>query len=117
MLPLGPAIKVTIYLNRDTAAAQGFLHDEILEFLRRHGVQGASAVWADVGFGSHHRLHTAGEGDVAGLHLPIIIWFIEQAAKFAAIRSDLLALVTDGLVEAHPTEILKNTSAAGKVIS
>jgi len=117
MLLPGPAIKVTIYLNRDTSADQGFLDQEVLEFLRRAGVQGASAYWADAGFGSHHRLHGVGQGDVAGLHLPVVITFVERAEKFAIIRADLLALVTDGLVEAHPTEVLKNVSASGKVIS
>jgi len=117
MLPPGPAIKVTIYLNRDTAAERGFLHQDILEFLRRAGVQGASAFLADAGFGSHHRLHETGQGDVASLHLPVVIGFVEREEKFAAIREELLGLVTDGFVEAHPTQILKNVSSAGKVIS
>jgi hypothetical protein len=29
----------------------------------------------------------------------------------------LLSMVTDGLVEAHPTNILKNVASSGKVIS
>jgi PII-like signaling protein len=117
MLEAGPAIKVTIHLNQDTGAARGFLLDEIFSFLRRSGVMGATAFRAYAGFGAHHHLHTTGAGDVAGLHLPVILYFIEEREKVEAILPELLAMVTDGLVEAHPTEILKNISSAEKVIA
>jgi PII-like signaling protein len=117
MLPVGPAIKVTIYLNRDTGDAANFLHDDILEFLRSKGVQGSSAIRADAGFGSHRQLHTSGEGDVAGMHLLIVICFIARQEKIDEILPELLPLVSDGLVEAHPTEILKNVSSAAQLIS
>jgi hypothetical protein len=56
-------------------------------------------------------------GDVAGLHLPVLICFIETAQKVENILIPLLTMVTDGLVEAHPTEILKNISTGERVIS
>jgi PII-like signaling protein len=65
----------------------------------------------------HGRLHTAGVGDVAGLHLPVIICFVETREKVDSILLALLGMVTDGLVEAHPTEILKNISTSERVIS
>ncbi len=37
--------------------------------------------------------------------------------KVEAIPTPLLEMVTDGLVEAHPTEILKNISTGERVIS
>jgi PII-like signaling protein len=117
MLRTGPAMKVTIHLNQDTGAAKGFLLDEIFAFLRRSGVEGATAFRAYAGFGAHHQLHTSGAGDVAGLHLPVILYFIEGREKVESVLPELLALITDGLVEAHPTNILKNASDAGKVIS
>lgn len=117
MLETGPALKVTIHLNRDTGAAHGFLVDEILAFLRRQGVEGATAIEAWAGYGTHGRLHTAGAPNVAGAHLPVVIYFIEQQAKVDAMRDELLALVTDGLVEEHPTQVLKNVSSSEKVIS
>jgi hypothetical protein len=51
------------------------------------------------------------------LHLPIILYFIEKQEKVNSILPELLAMVTDGLVEAHPTEILKGASGAERVIS
>jgi PII-like signaling protein len=117
MLPLGPATKVTIYLNRDTGSSNGFLHDQILLYLQRNGVHGATVLRPYAGFGFHGRLHKEDAGDVAGLHLPVLICFIETAQKVDSILTPLLAMVTDGLVEAHPTEILKNISTGERVIS
>jgi PII-like signaling protein len=117
MLETGPALKVTIHLNRDTGAANGFLSDEIVALLRRGGIEGATMLRAQAGFGSHRKLHIDGAGDVAGLHLPVLIYFIETSAKVDAILDELLAIVTDGLVEAHSTTILKNITSSERVIS
>lgn len=117
MLESGPALKVTIHLNRDTGAAHGFLVDEVISFLRRIGVQGATVLQAYAGYGTHHHLHTSGAGDVAGLHLPVVIYFIERQEKFESIQAELLSLVDDGLVEVQPTTVLKNVASPGKVIS
>jgi hypothetical protein len=117
MLEAGPALKVTVYLNQDTGSAQGFLPDDILDFLQKRGIEGATVFRAHAGFGFHRRLHTRGAGDVEGQHLPIILCFVDEPQKARAVLPDLLAMVTDGLVEAHTTEILKNVSTADKVLS
>lgn len=117
MLETGPAFKVTIHLNRDTGGPHGFLVDDILAFLRQHEIEGATAIQAHAGFGAHRQLHTSGAGDVQGLHLPVLIHFIEQQTKVDAILDELLAMVTDGLVEAHPTNVLRNIASSEKVIS
>jgi PII-like signaling protein len=117
MLEIGPALKVTIHLNRDTGAPHGFLSDEIVALLRRAGIEGATILQAHAGFGAHRKLHTDGAGDVAGLHLPVIIYFIEEQSKVEAILDELLPIVTDGLVEAHATTILKNVTSSERVIS
>lgn len=117
MLENGQALKVTIHLNRDTGAAHGFLPEEIFAFLRRNGIEGATMLQAHAGFGAHRQLHTDGAGGVAGLHLPVAIYFIEQQQKVASIIEELLSMVTDGLIEAHPTTILKNVTSSEKVLS
>lgn len=117
MLATGPALKVTIHLNRDTGGAHGYLADDVLAFLRQQGIEGATAIQAYAGFGTHRQLHTSGASDVQGLHLPIIIHFVEEQAKVDAILDELLAMVSDGLVEAHPTNVLKNIASSAKVIS
>jgi PII-like signaling protein len=117
MLLPGPALKVNVYLNQDTGSATGFLHDDVLAFLQREGVQGATAFHGHAGFGVHRKLHTTGAGDVAGAHLPIIITFVDTREKTEAVLPTLLSMVTDGLIEAHPTEVLKNIITAEKVLS
>lgn len=117
MLENGPAVKVTIHLNRDTGAKAGFLVDDIFAFLRRSDIQGATMLQAYAGFGARRRPHTTGAGDVAGLHLPVVIYFVERQQKVDAILNELLSMVTDGLVEAHPTTIFRNVSSSSKVIS
>ena len=117
MLQLGTALKVTIHLNQDTGATSGFLAADIVAFLQRSGIEGATALHAYSGFGRHRQLHTSGAGDAAGEHLPVQIYFIDTPERVHAILPKLLAMVTDGLVEAHPTEILKNISTEAKVIS
>lgn len=117
MLDLGPAIKVTIHLNEDTGASDGFLVETILAYLKQNGVHGATMLRASGGFGGHRQIHIRGAGDIEGLHSPVVIYFIETQEKVDSLLEDLLTLVTDGLVEAHPTTILKNISSPEKVIS
>ncbi|WP_213805247.1 DUF190 domain-containing protein [Granulicella sp. dw_53] len=117
MLQAGPALKVTVHLNQDTGSTQGFLYEDILRFLEKRGIDGATALRAHAGFGSHHRLHRGDSGDVNGRHLPMIIYFVDETEKVRGILPDLLTLVTDGLIEAHPTEILKNLTTAEKVLA
>jgi hypothetical protein len=107
MLVPGAAKKVIVHLNEDTSAAHDFLYTEILEFLRSRGVAGATMIRPAAGFGSHHRLHIAGAGSVEGEHLPVRIEFLESTEVVDAILPSLCELVTDGLVETHPTTIVK----------
>lgn len=119
MLEVGQAIKVTIYLNQDTGSSRGFLRDEILTLLQQKGLGlgGATVLHPYAGFGSHGRLHKSDEGDSAGLHMPVVIFFVDSPDKVNSVLPAILDLVTDGLVEAHPTEILKSVIGREKVLS
>ena len=107
MLNPGPAKKVTIHLNEDTAARKDFLYNEIFAFLFARGVAGASLIRPDAGFGSHHRVHKSHAGISAGEHMPVRIEFIESPEKVASLMPDLCQLLSDGLIEAHDTVIYK----------
>ncbi len=107
MLQPGPAKKVIVHLNRDTSSDRDFLHTEILDFLFQRGIAGATVIRPHAGFGTHHRLHTAGAGSVEGEHLPVRIEFLETPETVDAILPALCELVTDGLVETHATTIVK----------
>ena len=107
MLAAGPAKKVTIHLNEDTTAPHGFLFDEIFGFLRERGVAGASLIRPAAGFGSHHRTHSTEGGLGADEHLPVLIEFIESKEAADALLPLLCELITDGLIEAHDTTVIK----------
>jgi PII-like signaling protein len=104
MLLPGPAKKVTIHLNEDTAAQRDFLYNEIFAFLLERGVAGASLVRPAAGFGSHHRMHPADGGHD---HMPVRIEFIESPDKVAKLMPELCELLVDGLIEAHDTTVYK----------
>lgn len=116
MLKPGPALKVSVHLNEDVDSPGGFLHDAVLNLLQEHAISGATVYRPYAGFGSHGRLHTTGAGPVRGEHLPVLILFVEEEPKIRALLPQLLDLVTDGLVEMHPTEILKGAVRSAKVI-
>jgi PII-like signaling protein len=106
MLSKGPAKKVTIYLNEDTPHHAGSLHDAIMTFLMHKGVTGATATRAMSGFGAHRILHTP-KVEVLADHLPIVIEFVEAAAKVDEILPTLYDMVSDGLIEVQDTTIVK----------
>jgi len=107
MLALGLAKKITIHLNEDTTARHDFLYNEIFSFLRERGVAGATLIRPASGFGSHHRTHSAGGGLSEKEHLPLRIEFIETKDAADALLPFLCELVTDGLIEAHDTTVIK----------
>jgi PII-like signaling protein len=107
MLTIGPALKVIIHVNTDVSSRENFLHEDILQFLFRRGIAGATLLRVQAGFGAHHRLHTQGAVGAKGEHSSVRIEFIENKERVDAILPDLCELVTDGLVEVHATTILK----------
>lgn len=107
MLVPGPAKKVVIHLNEDTTARTDFLSKEILTLLFEQGVAGATVTRPQGGFGSHHRMHPSGGGIDADRHMPLRIEFIESAATLERILPALEAMLTDGIIEAQDTTILK----------
>jgi PII-like signaling protein len=107
MLSTGTAKKVTIHLNEDTISGEGFLYKEVLTLLYQRGVAGAEVIHPAAGFGAHHRIHSQEQGWTAGEHMPVRIEFIDTPAAVEALLPALYELVTDGMIEAHDTTILK----------
>jgi PII-like signaling protein len=107
MLSPGLAKKVIIHLNEDTSSQNDFLSREIVSLLLREGVAGATVLRPEAGFGSHHRVHTREGGIDTARHMPVRVEFIETAEKVEQLLPALMELVTDGLIEAQDTVILK----------
>jgi PII-like signaling protein len=112
MLFPGPAKKVTIYLNEDTSATEDFLYREILTLLQKRGVSGASLIRPQAGFGFHRKLHEVDDDSLGSHHLPVQIEFVETKEVVDALLPALCDMVTDGLIEAHDTVVLKSVVRA-----
>jgi uncharacterized protein len=102
MLTRGKALKVTVYLNQDTASKEGFSYEQVMQFLKEQEVAGATLIRLEEGFGNHHQLHS-----VTRRHMPVKVEFIDSPEVVEALLPALLELVPDGLVEMHETTILK----------
>jgi PII-like signaling protein len=113
VLTLGPAKKVTIHLNEDTSSKRDFLSREIVSLLLKQGVAGATVLRPEAGFGSHHRMHSEEGGIDTAQHMPLRIEFIDTEQNVKTLLPLLQELVTDGLIEAQDTVILK--AAVGTV--
>jgi len=111
VLAPGPAKKVTIHLNADTISRESFLGDEIMSLLLEQGIAGATVTRPEAGFGSHHKMHSAGGGIDSDRHMPIRIEFIESPANVEACLPLLEALLIDGVIECHDTTVLKVAQA------
>jgi len=107
VLTLGPAKKVTIHLNEDTSAQSDYLSREVILLLLEHGVAGATVLRPEAGFGSHHRVHSQEGGLDTAQHMPLRIEFIDTAENVERFLPLLQELVTDGVIEAQDTTILK----------
>jgi uncharacterized protein len=103
----GPAKKIIIHVNSDTSSHQDFLYQEILALLLERGVAGATLLYPQGGFGSHHLMHLDRGGIDSDRHMPVRIEFIETAEKVDALLPALYDLISDGLIESQDTTILK----------
>jgi uncharacterized protein len=115
MLQSGPARKVTIHMNEDTASRTDYLHNEVFAFLLDHEVAGATLIRPEAGFGSRHHTHSTHAFGAKGLHLPIRIEFIESPERVAELLPPLSDLVRDGIIEVQDTTILKVSSVEAEV--
>jgi uncharacterized protein len=106
----GPAKKITIHLNEDTSSRSDYLSDEILSLLLKQGVAGATVLRPEAGVGSHHRIHTQDGGADTAQHMPLRIEFIDTEQNIATLLPLLEEILTDGLIEAQDTIILKAAS-------
>jgi uncharacterized protein len=107
VLTPGSAKKVTIHLNEDTSSRTDFLSREILTLLFDRGVAGATVLRPEAGFGSHHQLHSPEGGIDTAHHMPLRIEFIDTVQNVESLLPLLNELLTDGMIEAHDTVVLK----------
>jgi len=107
LLSPGPARKIIVHLNEDTISTNDFLSGEIVALLLREGIAGATVMRPEGGFGTHRRMHGREGGPESAQHMPVRIEFIDSAEHVEALLPLLKNMVTDGLIEAQDTFIIK----------
>ncbi len=70
------AVQVTIYLNEADEWQHRPLHIELLNYLRRENVAGATVLHAVGGFTGRQRVHTTTLVDAGG-RLPLVLTFVD----------------------------------------
>jgi uncharacterized protein len=75
-MPSPMAVQVTIYLNEADEWQHRPLHMEILNYLRRENVAGATVLHAVAGFTGRQRVHTSTLVDAGG-KLPLVVTFVD----------------------------------------
>lgn len=105
MQQAGKAQKVSIYVSEGAKHHQDAAA-EILDFLFKSGVAGATVLKGVAGFGADHRIHSV---SVLGIsdHLPVKVEFIETAERVEALMPRLMELAGSGMIEVQETMIVK----------
>jgi uncharacterized protein len=75
-MPDQMAVQVTIYLNQTDEWQHRPLHMELLNYLRRENVAGATVLHAVAGFTGRQRVHTSTLVDAGG-KLPLVLTFVD----------------------------------------
>jgi PII-like signaling protein len=110
MLKIGKALKVCIYLSEGSRHHGSACEADILDFLLRHGVAGASVFKGVAGFGVDHHLHSASFVELSD-QLPVKIEFIETKEKVDELMITLMELAGTGMIDLHETTIVKAPAA------
>lgn len=96
-------LEVKIFLDEEDQHHSAPMHEHILRFLMHHKISGATMFKGVMGFGSHHHLQAPtklGTSDA----LPIVIVFVDDDDRVAAVLPYLKEIVTEGFIIAHSVE-------------
>lgn len=94
---MNTAVQVTIYLNESDRWNHKPLHLEILQYLRRENVAGASAFHAAAGFNGRNNVRTSSLVEAGG-NLPVIIIFVDYEEHILRVLPKLREMAPGRLI-------------------
>jgi PII-like signaling protein len=111
---LQPAMKLTVSVGGDERSAHYPLYQEVLRILRDVDLTQATLTKGVMSFGHRRFIHTT-MNEITIENLPIIIEVVGEQAK-VEVAANLIAelLGGHGLVELHPTTIVRPASTERK---
>lgn len=90
-------IRISVYINEADEWRGRPLHLEVLRMLHRSGVAGGTVLRAVAGFTGKGGVETTSLVDAGG-RLPLVIEFIDSAAKVESVMPELRKMVGDRLI-------------------
>ena len=110
MLEIGPAKKVTVWLNEDSKHPH---HREklwlaVFDYLRHKNVAGASVTRTQMSFGDRQVVHRGDSPETP--EFAYRIEFIETPARVDEVLPTLYEMVVDGLIEVQDTTVVKDVN-------
>jgi PII-like signaling protein len=105
VFPEASAHQLNIYIGESNRWQGQPLYLALLQLARKRGLAGGTVVRAIAGFGRNSRIRSSSLLELS-TDLPILITFIDQPEKIAAVLPEVKAMITDGLVTLHPVQIL-----------
>ncbi|GIW81634.1 MAG: hypothetical protein KatS3mg105_3441 [Gemmatales bacterium] len=105
MKPGSEAERLTIYIGEEAKLGHRPMYEVIVEEARNRGLAGATAMRCTMGFGSHHRIHTA---KILRLSedLPVVIEIIDEPDQIRSFLEYVQSHVTKGLVTLEKVRIV-----------
>ncbi len=91
------AVQISIYLNESDEWRHRPLHMELLNYLRKENVAGATVLHAVAGFTGRQRVHTSTLVDAGG-KLPIVLTFIDTEEHVARVMPTLKEMAAGRLI-------------------
>jgi len=82
------------------------LAGEIVKFVRKAGLAGATVLRGLEGFGAKSRIHTASILRLSQ-DLPLVVEIVDRADRIDAVLPELQEMVGDGLITLEKVQILK----------
>jgi uncharacterized protein len=98
------AVQVTIYLNEADEWQHRPLHLELLNYLRRENVAGATVLHTVGGFTGRQRVHTATLVDAGG-KLPLVLTFVDTDEHVQRVLPTLRQMAAHRLIVRENVQI------------
>ena len=103
-MALAVAVQISIYLNEGDEWHHRPLHMELLNYLRKENVAGATVLHAVAGFTGRERVHTSTLVDAGG-KLPLVLTFIDTEEHVARVMPTLKEMAAHRLIVRENVQI------------
>lgn len=99
-----PFVRVSVYINEADEWRGRPLHLEVLRMLHRRGLAGGTVLRAVAGFTGKGAVETTSLVDAGG-RLPLVIEFVDEAAKVRAVMPELKKMAGGRLIVSERVEV------------